>query len=750
MERFHSPSENPPARTGFQTPLIPLALCLCLIVLFIGVWNHVKESEQPPLFDAISYMVKAKAFWDMVASGHWKNPLNLQPILRPPGTILMSYPFGFSEDYKGFLARSIILPVLVFVAALYVAASRKKMSRAEHLDLLAIALILASLPCFYHFEAAGGPVFWGLVDNFFAAVAAFALAIGYRSVRKRSWSLLVLASLTTGFCLMIKPAGTIVAVIIIFVLTALMFTEELFASDDMLSAARVFRFISSFRLFSFLITVSLGTGLFFVASIKSDYLSGDTIQYGNTAIKIVHDAFAGALSAENFKNCLYPSFGLNVIVLGFTTAVAVVWTFARNIRPRVSRWALATLAKPLLAASVLAVGCFFWLAYANLSNVRYFYPFAFVSLILMAIFLLDAIRGRAAPYTRLLIYGSSVILFGSLTVMLHFSQLDSSWQRKFGLNLESSSGREGKRLSDLLIRRAKAEERNLNVYCLGLGWDFALAQIGCWGQTETVLHPTEPAFTYKDPVDWIHTSVVHLEDLFSSDYILYHPVSGAASLNVARGLKIDNLLEEVETISFWLTTANEQCGLKDLELGTIAIKKVVSPKLFAQALAKWAASRNWRDVFKIENSDFLENTDSTMLHSEKAQSAPAVSTETFEQAIAIDDVAIETASPLVFRVNWHALAENLPDKLYFFVHVIDGRSKVLENCAFDLNSRLWVDSSPLVFHHTLVPSNIHVASGILRYGFGIYEGTHAEKLLMPNPAGNALGGKRVDRETQVQ
>src|SRR5271165_1534823 len=43
----------------------------------------------------------------------------------------------------------------------------------------------------------------------------------------------------------------------------------------------------------------------------------------------------------------------------------------------------------------------------------------------------------------------------------------------------------------------------------------------------------------------------------------------------------------------------------------------------------------------------------------------------------------------------------------------------LESCAFNLNSRLWVDPTPLVLHRTLVRSNIPVASGILRYGFGI-------------------------------
>jgi hypothetical protein len=693
--------------------------------------------------DSVMYMQKAKVFWEMLASGNWKNPLNLEPIIRPPGTILMSYPFGFTGDFKGYLARSVILPILGFVAALYVAASRRTMSLAEHLDLAAVALILATLPCFYDAN------FRGLVDTFFAAVTAFALGIGYRSVKQRSWSLLVLASFTIGFCLMIKPAGTIVAVIIIGVLTALMAAEELLASANTLSWARALRFIFSFRMLCFLVTLSLGTALFFMASFNSGYLSHDTIQWGKTTLNVMHDRFNSLPSVENLKNVLYPSFGLNVFVLSLISVVAVIRVAEEVIREGASRLTLfGKLLNPILAVVVVTVGAFFWLGYTILSDVRYFYPFAFLSLILIAIFLLEAIRGKAAPYTRLLIYGSGVILFGSLTLMLYFPKIDPSWKRKFGVTLDLSTGHEGRRLADLLIRRAGGEERDLKVYCLEPTGDFATMMY--WGMTEKVLYPTEPAFSTKGPLDWVHAPVVHMEDLFLSDCILYNPVGDEVKWNVAPGLKFDDLRKEVETISSWLTAANDEFGLKDLALGKIAIKEVVNRKLFAQSFAKWAASKNWRDLFKSENSDYLPNSVSAKWPGEKTQSTAGKSTETFEQVIAVDDVQVETFSPLMFRVDWHTLAENLPDNLYFFVHVMDNRGNLLANCAFNLNSRLWADPTPLVLRHTLVPTNIHVNSGTLRYGFGIFEGTHAEKLLMPNPAGNDFAGKRVVRELQVR
>jgi hypothetical protein len=756
MKRSQGLSDNRASRTGFHAFLIPLGLILCLTVLFIGVWNHVKESEKPLAGDPMKYMEKAKAFWDMAASGHWKNPLDLEPAIRPPGTILMSYPFGFTEDFKGYLARSIILPVLILVAALYVATFRKGMGRTEHFDLLAVGLILASLPCFYHFELDTETTvgYWGLVDNFFAALAAFAFAIGYRALKKRSGLLLVLASFTIGFCLMIKPAGAIVAGIIIFILTALMVAEELSAGGDKLSAVFALRFIFSFRMLSFLIALSLGTVLFLAASLHSAYLSHDAISWEHTAIALMRNNYGSGLSMAGLMSVFYPSFGLNASVLALISTFAVIRAFRKTTELGGSRWSLtANLLKPILAAAVFGVGAFFWLGYTVVSQIRYFYPFVFLSLILVAIFLLDAIRGTTARYTRFLLYGSSAILFGSLAALLYFPEIDSSWQRKFGVSVNSSTDREWRRLADFLLNRARNQTHDLKVFRLEVSRDFA--PTCSWGITEKILHPTQPSFDTFWVFDWIHAPVVHLEDLFLSDYILYHPVGDASgsyirTQGMQTTLKIDNLVDEVEAISSWLTQANEQCGLQDVAQGKFAVKEVVNRKLFAQSFAQWATSLQWRDLFKSENSEFLQNFVSAIAPSQIAQSSSGGSTESFEQLIAIDDVQVETFSPLVFRVDWHALTENLPDNVYFYVHVLDRRSNILANAQFSLNSRLLEDRTPPVLHRTRFAPDIQVASGTLRYGFGIFEGTHAEKVLTPTPPGTGFAGKRVDRETQVR
>jgi hypothetical protein len=640
--------------------LIPLLLCLCLVILSVGVCKHVNRSGQPPLYDAVSYMQKAKAFWDMVASGHWENPLNLAPVTRPPGTVLMSYPFGFSLDYKGFLARSVLLPLLLFVAALYVAAFRPRMSRTEHIDLATVAMILASLPSFYHFEAAEGfaPTYWGLVDNYLAGVGALAFATGYRAVLRGSWLLLSLASVITGLCIMIKPAGVVVAPVIITLLVILKIANDLnrpgrstFAvqpapllitgstitslllvavvqSHYLSRTAAIFvasviaalvvglKIINnlnrpvarwfSLQLVPFATTISLGTGLLLLVAFKSDYLSNDTFQWGTQAMVVIRRDFSYALTLQYFNTLLRPAFGLNVVVLWAAATVAAIGICVDRIRARELCSASINLLNLALAGAVLVVGAYCWLMAAGLAEVRYYYPFVFVSLILLANFLLNAIRGRRAPYTRSLLYGSATVLFGGLTLMLYSHRIDASWQQTYGVNLTSFPHREERFLADLLLQRARTARHDLKVYAMDLGWDFGA--IASDGIAAKILRADEPAFGVSFPVDWQRPSTVHLKDMVASDYILFHTVADESKKqSLLTGHETGNLSAEIATIGAWLMEANEESGLKQLTTGTRTLKQVVDRDLFTQSIAKWAKAIDWRDVFKKENADFLRN-----------------------------------------------------------------------------------------------------------------------------------------------
>ena len=194
-----------------QMPHIVVIIWLMLIGFL--VWQHVAETEQPPLYDAYSYFLKAKLFWAEVDRGHFFNPLNLEPSIRPPGTILMSYPLGFSGDFRPFYFRSVFLPLLFLVVAVYIVAYSPAMLGYERWNLALLSIFLSTLPIFYQFEwqtTSQSWYYWGLVDNFLAGVAALSTAAIIRGITRRSFKWLFVGVFLSGFCILIKPAGILV------------------------------------------------------------------------------------------------------------------------------------------------------------------------------------------------------------------------------------------------------------------------------------------------------------------------------------------------------------------------------------------------------------------------------------------------------------------------------------------------------------------------------------------------------------
>ena len=79
-------------------------ICLLLWVGFLGweIWQHSQQALKPPVYDAASYFFKARNVWNELSQPGWANPFNTDPSVRPPGAVLMAYPFGFDADFRPF------------------------------------------------------------------------------------------------------------------------------------------------------------------------------------------------------------------------------------------------------------------------------------------------------------------------------------------------------------------------------------------------------------------------------------------------------------------------------------------------------------------------------------------------------------------------------------------------------------------------------------------------------------------------
>src|SRR5262249_14764927 len=119
-----------------------------------AIWQHVQTSGQPLVFDALTYWLKARSVWECFAEGRWGDIFAAEPTTRPPGTVLMSYPFGFDESPKGFLFRSVFLGIALTFLAVLVVGRVLPSSATRSWQLVSAALFLWPLPLLHALHCA--------------------------------------------------------------------------------------------------------------------------------------------------------------------------------------------------------------------------------------------------------------------------------------------------------------------------------------------------------------------------------------------------------------------------------------------------------------------------------------------------------------------------------------------------------------------------------------------------------------------
>ncbi|NDC76695.1 MAG: hypothetical protein EBZ67_02280 [Chitinophagia bacterium] len=86
--------------TARLAPIFLLAAWIAVVGFFM--WTRAHQSLTAPGEDPLTYMEKASNSWENAGKGFPESPLDVVPYLRPPGTVLISYPFGYDVDHQGF------------------------------------------------------------------------------------------------------------------------------------------------------------------------------------------------------------------------------------------------------------------------------------------------------------------------------------------------------------------------------------------------------------------------------------------------------------------------------------------------------------------------------------------------------------------------------------------------------------------------------------------------------------------------
>ncbi len=663
-------SRGLPDAPRWQTWLPHVLVVAWLGYLGLAVWQHALHSVQPPLYDPLGYLSKAMSFWRAVEQGGLFNPLSLEPTARPPGTILMSYPFGFSPDFHGFHFRSVFLPILCIVAAVYIAAGREQLARAGS-HVAAISVLFSSLPMFYHFDwkENGGPVRWGLVDNFHAGVAALAVAALVRSLAIRSRRLLLLAALLAALTLLIKPSGLMVMALMPLVWLITIAFEAFHSSEH--SPPRP-------ALRAYLLQGGLGMSGVFAAAIvlciSGGYLSTRNFAYASQALNVLK-GFGPDSVAETLRR-FHQSSG-EAVVLWFLGASGL---FLRVIQRRQQGDPTRLARAQGLLACAPAVWClgflYWWGVQGGGGQIRYFYPFLLMGLICAVPAALCAWPHGSRPVRFVLVGLCAVPAVGIGALLAAGDSPPPSWQRIAGVGVSVGDDAPEVRQAYAFLDEVRKGSVNARVFSFSNGVPAAIFEnVGAY---EGMVRPGLRNFEVIIPMDWVRGFTVRKDEMVEADYILITKYTQEqVDLNLAVR-NVDTFAAERGVFEAWLLTCDERSGLEVASDGRkLRLLRIVDREAFRRAAADLVTARVWRPEFVAANPPGWWNPEAAASYVKK----PAAREIDFEGIYRVHALAIHrTGQDIRMEVWWEELRhEEAKNERYLFLHLVDAAGRILHN-----------------------------------------------------------------------
>ena len=660
---------------------IPLfAMAAWLAFVGVAMWQHARVSTQPPIYDAATYFIKAHNFWTSLSEGKVVNPLNLEPDFRPPGTIAMSYPLGFSTDYRGFYFRSIFLPVVLVALAVLVAGYRRELDSARQWTLVALAAFLTSIPAFYYFELApefAAPSHWGIVDNFLGGVAALAVAAVIRSIWRDSTAWLVAAALFASFCLMIKPSGALVMALVGLVWLAVALLRLLAARHDpvekRMALAATVKGMLAFGI-PYLAVLA--------ASFSSHYFSRGNLAFGSGAIALKR--IEEPVTWDAVQGMLHLSLGYPLLAWVALTGVLLARAWPRVVAEPILLPRNTTAALLFAAAVAFAFGLWFWIyGSGGIYQVRYCVPF-----VLMAGVLAVPAIVRAAPVMRhaeaLLFFGLMVATAANIDLLLVQAKPPIAWQHATGVNMSSGQRDPLVAQASQLVDAVKREGRDATVYSMSMDATDAVFQsvIGY----ARIQAPTMPLISVLIPGDLIRPTAYRVGEMVAADYWLFRPVrDDRLAQEIVGTPSIDTLDQEQLLFQAWAMQLAPADGVEVVsDTPGARLLRVTDAGRLEAALDRLIAAHRWREVFVAANPP--NQLSETTLAEALAVYPPLVENVRFGDRIEMRALsATLTGEDTTFRLWWQPLPAMTEHDWVFFIHVVDDAGKMLTGYYMPLN-----------------------------------------------------------------
>jgi hypothetical protein len=507
--------------------------------------------------------------------------------VRPPGTILVSYPFGFSPDFRWFYFRTCFIPLLMLAAAVYIAGYKRDQPAPERWMLAALAITLGGMPTLYQFqynEPMPAASFWGLVDNFIAGASAIGMAAALRSVRDRSWRWALVAALGGALALMIKPAGLLVMAVIGMAWMILIAAAYDWRFAKLRADAPGYAFAVKGLKAAVIVYV-----LAVLTAFATHYFSPSNIAFGSQVLKVMNSTILSTLDADMVMLMIRISFGF---AIPFVIAVG----FGAGLAAPAARGAV------LAALLCFVIGVWFWIVETDVALARYALPFAAMTFVA----LVPALLVMAARTRQRAIVGAGAFVAALPTLIVAVLMLAPNapvrLQTALGVNLAANLFQAESDQAMALMAKMKTDgELKAPVYLFHT--TSGLRNFAAGLMYPAFLDPAGPQPTLRLPMDWQRSTTFRISELATSRYIAFEPYADEARREtiIARGAK--DFAEEYELISAVFTDLNEADGLCVVSDTRVRVLEVCAPETFQATLTRLKQAHTWTPAFREANAD---------------------------------------------------------------------------------------------------------------------------------------------------
>ncbi len=689
-------------------------ICLLLWIIFVGLemWQHTQQTLRPPIHDPMQYNEKAYNIWNEVHKHKVFNPFNVPPFFRPPGTVLMSYPFGFDADFRPYFFRSVFLPVLLIALAVVVVGYRRQLDEKSKWLLALFAAFLTTLPCLYGFELSSdlsSQTYYGMVDGFFAGISALAIAAVVRSINFQSLGWAMIAAVVACFSLTVKPTGAVVMALtgltwlILSSITLKLIWQN---TNERKKAVRLF-LIGSLA-FAVLYAVIL------VISLSSEYLSPQMLEFGNDAVNILKNDFT-IQSWHEVRIILQTGFGFPFIIW-LLLMVLLVGRYLWKTSPEGS-----TLQKSFINGSVL-VACFtflfglwFWLIGSGGTHFRYFIPFLYMAIVLALPTSLVTVRAMPSGKMALV---SVFMVIPVINIVMLLAQHDPphEWQRWTGVNLTSGEFDPALSQAQSFAKSVKLNGRDVKLYAMTVNAAETDYQ-SVLAYADITMSPM-PIVTYYRPVDWMRPTAFRIAEMLDSDYWLLQPtLDKTVAQSVLANPLVDDYQDEEKLFQTWATQLTEKDGVTVVsETPLVRLLHIDDPSLLDAAFESLIADHHWRSEFLAANPKrrFSENE----LLLELAANPPSIEHVNFGDRLQLRALFVNRdGNDATLRFWWKAHSPEIENDWRLFIHSIDEKGNIKLNNEVMINTNLRSQSNRPFFAGQITIKNMNL-SGANRLGIG--------------------------------